>query len=108
MKNIRKALITAAVAAALTIAPAVEAKADTTNGSIYNGSSASILVTRERPPLYPIRVTPGHYSFDYVIGVNNVQCFNPLRNVRSQYGGVYVPGWHCMSHNGIFLSFTNA
>lgn len=105
IKRIRITLIAILAAVGLISATALSASA-TSGGLIYNGSSKSIIISPNNPPGYVTPDYPGHWSSEYM---PNVQCFNPLINVRSQYGGIYYAGvWRCMSANNIYLNFHNA
>lgn len=106
IKRIRITLIAILAAVGLISANALSASATTYGGLIYNGSTSSIIISPDNPPGWVTPNYPGHWSSEYI---KNVQCFNPLINVRSQYGGLYYGGvWRCMSGNNITLKFHNA
>jgi hypothetical protein len=100
-----KVFIASLIAGLVTATGATTASA-TVGGVFYNGSSMSILASGTNPATTYKTVPSGRYSNDYLL---NVQCFNPLRNVKSQWGGIYYAGkWRCMSGDGIYLRFSNA
>lgn len=99
-----RALAAVVAAAALTVTAAPHASAATTGGVIVNRTTSAhnVGVSGNRPGYAPKAVYPGQSS--KTVGVSNVQCFYVVSQAQSQYGGIYGPGWHCMSHNGISLT----